>query len=416
MLIKADMCMKFYDNNKPLYLETDVSGIGLRTALLQLRDDTSCQTHTAPDNTILHPITFASKSLMGAECRYSNIKHEALGILHGLEKFHHYCFGREVLMITDHKLLVSMFKKRCGHTVTMHPAHATKIHQYRVQIIYIPGPEIFIADWLSRHNHMEGKDKPIKVMDVQVDTIQAITEMPECIPVVEIQQVSSTDNQLQQLKGIIITGWLDSRDELHVDLQLYWSYRDELAVIDGIILKGKCIIIPNSLKEQVLIQLHTNHMGIEKTKLLARECVYWPSIYANIEKYIKQCVTCLQFQQMQPQERMIHHDIPLKPWEVVGADVFHYINKNYLCIVDYNSKFPIIKRLEGLSAENLTNAVKIIFAEYGILHKLMSDAGTNFISDRFWNFCRAINVELATSLAHHHQSNGQVKACIKFIK
>ena len=67
-----------------------------------------------------------------------------------------------------------------------------------------------------------------------------------------------------------------------------WSYRDKLAVIDGVILKGKCIIMPNRLREQVLNQLHTNHMGIEKTKLLACECVYWPSINADMEKYIKQ--------------------------------------------------------------------------------------------------------------------------------
>ena len=64
----------------------------------------------APDNIILCPIAFASKSLTGAEWRYSNIKCEMLGIC-GLEKFHHYCFGREVLIITDHKPLVSMFKK-----------------------------------------------------------------------------------------------------------------------------------------------------------------------------------------------------------------------------------------------------------------------------------------------------------------
>ena len=103
--------MKFYDDNKLLYLETDASEISLGAALFQLRDDTSCQICVAPDNTILCPITFVSKILMGAEHRYSNIKCKALGILHGLEKFHHYCFGREVLVITDHKLLVSMFKK-----------------------------------------------------------------------------------------------------------------------------------------------------------------------------------------------------------------------------------------------------------------------------------------------------------------
>ena len=55
--------MKFYDDNKLLYLETDASRIGLRAALLQLRDDTSCQIHMVPDITILCPIAFVSKSL-----------------------------------------------------------------------------------------------------------------------------------------------------------------------------------------------------------------------------------------------------------------------------------------------------------------------------------------------------------------
>ena len=96
---------------KLLYLKTDTSGIGLRAALLQLRDNTVCQKGMAPDNTTLQSIALASKSLMGGEQRYSNIKCKALGILHSLEKFHHYCLGREVLVIMDHKPLVSMFKK-----------------------------------------------------------------------------------------------------------------------------------------------------------------------------------------------------------------------------------------------------------------------------------------------------------------
>ena len=110
-LIKAEICMKFYDDTKLLYLEIDASGLGLGAVLLQLHDNTVCQRDVAPDNTSLRPIAFASKSLTGAEWRYSNIKWEALGILHGLGKFHHYCFGREVLIITDHKPLIAMFKK-----------------------------------------------------------------------------------------------------------------------------------------------------------------------------------------------------------------------------------------------------------------------------------------------------------------
>ena len=46
-----------------------------------------------------------------------------------------------------------------------------------------------------------------------------------------------------------------------------------MTVIDGIIMKGRCVIIPDELKTQVLDQIHINHMGTEKAKLLACEFI-----------------------------------------------------------------------------------------------------------------------------------------------
>ena len=66
--------------------------------------------------------------------------------------------------------------------------------------------------------------------------------------------------------------------------------------------------------------------------------------------------------------------------------------------------------------ETLINTVKITFTKYGIPQKIMSDVGTNFVSDRLWQFCATINVEQAVSSAYHHQSNGHIEVCIKFIK
>ena len=170
-LIKAEVCMKFYDDTKPLYLETDASGVGLGAALLQLCNNTSCQKGMAPDNTNLHPIVFASKSLTGAEWGYSNIVWEALGILH-------YCFGREVLVIMDHITTCIYIQKICSHVITVYTAHIVKNSPVQGPDYYKPGPDIFIADWLSRHNHIEGKDKHIEDMDVQVDALQSTTDMP----------------------------------------------------------------------------------------------------------------------------------------------------------------------------------------------------------------------------------------------
>ena len=253
-------------------------------------------------------------------------------------------------------------------------------------------------------------------MDIKVDAIRIATDIPACVSISQIQQASVQDDHLQYLKSFIITGWTSTKDKLHADLKPCWSYRNELAIIDRVMLKGRHIVMPTTLKQQVLDQLHRNHIGIGKTKLLACESVYWPSINADIEKYIKSCATCLGFQQTQPKRKMIYHDKSLRPWEVPGADIFHFNNKNYLCIVDYNSKFPMVKRIEGLSAESLITTIKVIFAECGIPPKLMSDAGTNFVSEEFQRFCNSINVEQAVSLAYHHQSNRQIEVCIKFVK
>ena len=158
--------------------------------------------------------------------------------------------------------------------------------------------------------------------------------MPKCISIEEIQQASLQDVHLQQLKPFIIAGWPHTKDELHTKIRPYWPYRDKLAVTDGVMLKGMYIIIPDSLKQQVLTQLCTNHMGIEKTKVLACESVFWHNINANMEAYINVCATCFEFQQTQPKEKITHHSIPLRPWEVIGVDIFHFKNKHYLCIVD----------------------------------------------------------------------------------
>ena len=59
-------------------------------------------------------------------------------------------------------------------------------------------------------------------MDIRVDAIQSMTDIPECMSISQIQQTTAQDEHLQHLKNIIITGWPNTKNQLHIDIRPYW--------------------------------------------------------------------------------------------------------------------------------------------------------------------------------------------------
>ena len=91
---------------------------------------------------------------------------------------------------------------------------------------------------------------------------------------ISLAKETEKDETLIALENTILRGWLEKRDECPQILRSYWNYRDELSVLDGLILKGTIIIIPSECRDDVLEKLHEGHFGIERTKLRARDSVY----------------------------------------------------------------------------------------------------------------------------------------------
>ena len=96
---------------------------------------------------------------------------------------------------------------------------------------------------------------------------------------------------------------------------------------------------------------------------------------------------------MQPEEEIIAMKYQTKPWKVIGADLFPINNSNFFHVVEYHSKFPIVKRAEKISADSLSTCGNVLLAEYGLPKKIISDEGTNFISGNFKEFCKKLNIE-----------------------
>ena len=62
------------------------------------------------------------------------------------------------------------------------------------------------------------------------------------------------------------------------------------------------------------------------------------------------------------------------PWmmcESVGTDIFMIDKKHYLSTIDYHSKFPVIKQVEGFNTDNLIKTGKSIFSEYELSSKIV---------------------------------------------
>ena len=66
----------------------------------------------------------------------------------------------------------------------------------------------------------------------------------------------------------------------------------------------------------------------------------------------------------------------------LSAEIFMLNNKTYLCIVDYHSKFQVVKLTDCLHADILIKILRL-FEEYRLLRKIMSHAGTNLVSEKF---------------------------------
>ena len=118
-------------------------------------------------------------------------------------------------------------------------------------------------------------------------------------------------------------------------------------VIDGIILKGRRIIIPVYWQKRALDQLHVEHMSIQKTRLLVYEYICWININADIENAIKTAMYVLIFSQHSQKIRCCHMRYQAGHGNPSELTFLSINSKHYLCIVGYHSKFPVINRPKG---------------------------------------------------------------------
>ena len=159
------------------------------------------------------PIAYASKALTTTQQAYALIEKEALALVFGCEKFHHYLYGRDFIAKTDHKPLEIIMKKPL-HLVPMRLQRLRiRLQRYNVTVQYVRGKSIPVADTLSRNGARDGNVSDEIGLDVYVDAI--LKQMPVSDEKLEeIRKTTKDDNELQELQKYVQQGWPNTPKDL----------------------------------------------------------------------------------------------------------------------------------------------------------------------------------------------------------
>ena len=123
-----------FDQSKASTNQSDASKKGLGAILL--RDD--------------KPVIYASRTLTETKQCYSNIQRKLRSVVLVLERLHNHVCGYTATVHTDHKPLVSMWKKSIARNSLRLQRLMLRLSQYDVNIEYLRGKDNIIADALSK--------------------------------------------------------------------------------------------------------------------------------------------------------------------------------------------------------------------------------------------------------------------------
>ena len=221
---------------------------------------------------------------------------------------------------------------------------------------------------------------------------------------------------LQMVKAIMQNGWPESKHRLPAAVTPYFHIRDELVVQDGLILRGDRVVIPKTLRKEMIEDLHAAHRGIESSLRRARESIYWPNMNSEVKDYISRCEICLTYSPHQQKEPLLSHEVPDRPWAKIAADLFQFENKQYLVTTDYYSNFFEVDRMYSTTSDAVIKKLKAHIARYGVPDEMVSDNGPQFAAEEFRVFAQRYGFRHTRTSPHYPQSNGKAESAVKQAK
>ena len=404
--ITEDLVLTHYDQNKGLVLACDASPVSIGAVLQQRKDDGS-----------LKPIGFISRSLSSAERGYAQIEREALSIIFGVQKFRQYLLGRHFTLLTDHQPLVILFGEHTGIPQLASARikrWAMILSAYSYTVKYITSKDNACADYLSRAplNHMNANQEEENVLEVESE-YKDFPETPLTAKVVAAETVH--DPILSKVLHLTQVGWPSKCPG--PDFRPFYIRRTELSLEQGCVLWGNRVVIPKTLQSMLLLDLHTEHMGVVRMKAMARQYFWWPGMENEIEDITKKCLSCQENATAPPTAPVASWNWPSGPWKRIHIDYAGpFLGSMFIIVVDAYSKWlEVIKVSQPTTSTTILHLLRL-FTTFGLPEHLVSDNGSQFTSAEFTEFLSQNNIRHTRSAPGHPASNGLAERYVGFFK
>jgi hypothetical protein len=185
---------------------------------------------------------------------------------------------------------------------------------------------------------------------------------------------------------------------------------------EGFLLKEGKAVVPDAfgLRAHILKELHDSpyagHQGVKKTLALVRRHYWWPTMLADIERYVLTCHLCQKNKARNtlPAGLLQPLQLPLNPWHTVTMDFITQLPKTsrghdaIFVIVDKLTK--MVHLMPTTTKATAEQTAKLyadnVWKLHGVPHVVVSDRDKLFTSHFARALCQSIGTQQAMSTAY----------------
>lgn len=373
----------------PFVLQTDASSVGLGAVL--------CQTNDGVERVV----AFASRALSDAERGYSVAEQECLAVVWSIQKFRPYLEGYKFTVVTDHSSLrwLHNLKNPTGRLARW----ALELLEYDYEIIHRKGALHHVPDALSRMFESDAEIPLEAAGPLAALAIESLEDAENSWYIRRFREVS------ERPKAWV--GWkvMDGR------LLFSRPKPTTAAVVED--LNHWKLVLPQEFREEELRESHNDpqsgHLGIDKTHRRLTVAYYWPNLFRDAAKYVRECDTCQRMKVEQaPPAGLMGRRVVETPWTVVAADIMGPLPRSkagfiyVLVIQDLFTKWVECRALRAANGKNIKETLEdLVLSRWGTPKFLLTDNGTEFINRTLRDFAGEHGITHTTVPPYHPQAN-----------